>query len=446
MTVYGQSVNDPSLLEELNSENSVAPQYGASVTDPKLLADLNGSSVSNTPSVSQNLIKQVNDATQQPTGLYDRANYLANPMQDPNFSNLNQQQQLQRLSLAANSPDNVNFVSPGFNPFSGSAKTLADIGTNALSLAAPELKVGGPIANTLIGGPLRIAGNTGINAILGASNAPDNMVGGAEAGGLAGLTGNVIGRGASTAADLGLPVSSKGLSQVIQSDHDALAASAANGFNNTTNQVIARGVDQVPSKYIDSGLIDQIRDNKYLPNTPEQRSLLNAAESGDFSSLRQLQTSLWQKGTKAAASPDPAINNKAEEMFDTRDQINDGIESHLRDSGNDDLADQLNKSMSDYANLKQTYFSHPTIANMVDPEKQIVPDNLLNILSEDSKRMDRLRASNPVIQNAVDKTQNQKLALKVGSRGLGTAAALGAAYHFLKPTNPLSGNLANQAG
>ena len=147
------------------------------------------------------------------------------------------------------------------------------------------------------------------------------------------------------------PVDSNEIAKEIQSAHDQLSDKASQGFQNVSQGVNDRGITQVP---INPNLIEDI--SNYFPKTKSSNALINNAKSGDYNSLRDLQSDLWTRATKASKSNLIADQNQAEEMFDKRDQINDYISNHLKNTGNDDLDNLLNQSRYDYANLKNTFY------------------------------------------------------------------------------------------
>ena len=236
------------------------------------------------------------------------------------------------------------------------------------------------------------------------------------------------------------PVSAQSTAAGIQATHDALSDAATKGFQYVSNEAANRGISQVPSKYINSDLIDQA--GSFLSKNKANNSLLDAASSGDYNALRNLQTSLWQKATKAVASDDPAISNQGEEMFDVRDRINDGIYNHLVDSGNQDLANALDNARGNYKQLQDTYYNKNlprSIPKLVDPDVRKIPDNLLKVLSEYSIPMQNVRNANPFVNNDINSQALKDNYLTWLKRAGIAGGALAAGYHYLKPSAPSGG-------
>jgi len=226
------------------------------------------------------------------------------------------------------------------------------------------------------------------------------------------------------------------IAKTVQQNHDAMKTSASDLFNNVADQAKARGINTIP---VDKNVIDNIA--AYLPKTRAVQSLMDKANSGDYASVRKLQSELWNRGTKKTSSVLSSDKDAGEEMLDLRDKVNEGISKHFKDTGNEDLGNTLDQARSQWANLKNTYYSHPTIAKLVDPNIRKIPKNIANVFSENSVPMERVRQSNPSIVPGMQEIANKQNAMKNLSYlkpsgptlgAIGAAALANPVYHMLK--------------
>lgn len=232
--------------------------------------------------------------------------------------------------------------------------------------------------------------------------------------------------------------------KIVQTSHDVLKNDAISSFNKVGEEAEKRGINIVP---IDKSLIEDISD--YLPNTRASKSLIEKASTGDYSSLRKLQSDLWQRGTSRSSSKLAADRDEGEEILDLRDKINESISKHFKDTGHEDLANQLQDARSKYYDLQKTYFGKKVplaIKNLVHEDSRKIPKNIMNVLSEDSVPMQRIMEKNPLAAKQVELMKNKKNALTrlkylgLGGGALATAAALGG-YGVNKYLNPVNSML-----
>lgn len=239
------------------------------------------------------------------------------------------------------------------------------------------------------------------------------------------------------------------IGSAIQQSHDALENKAVQGFDSVSNAVNQRGIAQVP---INLNLMTKA--GSYLPNTDAASNLFSKASTGDYNALRNLQTELWKRATKRAVSDLPSENDLAEEMFETRDKINEAITNHLINTGNDDLANALNESRKQYAILRDTFYNKNlprTIPKLVDENTREISPDLFEKMQIRSKPMNKLRnyltsGSFSPEQNAtinIPQTINAMNIKKPFSSLLGkvagtalSGAGMGYGYHFLYPDSP----------
>ncbi|MEK6881406.1 MAG: hypothetical protein AABY22_17415, partial [Nanoarchaeota archaeon] len=210
------------------------------------------------------------------------------------------------------------------------------------------------VSNILKSNP--IATNIAGNAILGGSYSPDHPLLGMALGGAS----PIIGKGINYLSDINplktifSKINPKQTMEQVQASHDTLENEAANGFKTVSNEVKKRGIENVD---IDKNLINKIKDSKYLPETRATDKLLKEAETGNYDSLRDLQSELFHRGTSRMSSDLPSEQNIGEEILDLRDLLNEGISNHLKKNGQDDLDQILNNSMAKYKRLKDIYYN-----------------------------------------------------------------------------------------
>ena len=180
--------------------------------------------------------------------------------------------------------------------------------------------------------------------------------------------------------------------------------------------------------------IDDIRD--YFPNTKANNKLLENAETGDYDSLRKLQSDLYTRGKKNLQSDLQADRDRGEEMLDKRNDINQAISAHLKNTGNEDLGNILDSSIKDWRTLQDVYYNknmNNAIKKLVNPDIRKIPNNLPNILKEKSIPMQKFKDFHPGLEGAVKKYMLQKT---LGSKGLqyGLPAGIGGAtvYELMK--------------
>lgn len=220
----------------------------------------------------------------------------------------------------------------------------------------------------------------------------------------------------------------------IQDSHDTLHTSAVNDFKNVEKGAYNRNVSSVPLR---PDLISDIYDHPLIPKSEKMKSILNAAYTGDYSGLRDLQSELWQRGTKAVRSPLISESNAGETLFDLRDEVNNSIKNHLINTGNRDLANMLGQGVNKYKLLKDTYFSKKTpaaIKNLVDPESRKIPNKLMDVLSQESKPMNRVKEQNPFAAKKTEQYKNKQKAIsklkKIGGAATVVTGAVGANQYF----------------
>ncbi len=279
--------------------------------------------------------------------------------------------------------------------------------------------VGSMIPNVMAGGEGAL-GQMGAGAAMGAIQAqPGNRVHDAATNALSTLA---VFKGAPYVASLFRKVDPTYTANLIQKGHDTLMSQAENAFKDVSKGVHDRGIATVPTQEIKfNGL------KKYFPDTDEAKKLLNDAKTGNYNALRKVQSDLWTKATKNLRSDLEVDRMRGEEMLERRDKINNAISNHLKNTGNHDLDAVLNKARSDYHDLKDIYYSHPTISKLVDEHTREIPENIFTTLRKNSVPLNRLKEFHPDITADINALNNKKdlkstmKALAWGATGSGTA-------------------------
>lgn len=261
---------------------------------------------------------------------------------------------------------------------------------------------------------------------------PSGRTGAAIEGGLMGYAPFITGKAMGMIKNALLPVNTESVAKSIQFSHDMLKKSASDIFNDVGQQAEKRNITSVPLR---KNLIADISDSPLIPNTEKVEDLLSKTFSGDYSSLRDLQSELWHRATKGIKSPLVSENNAAERLFELRDEVNKSISDHFNRTGNYDLANSLDEARAKYKNLQETYFHRKTpsaIKNLVHEDTREIPKNIMNVLSRKSLPMDRVRAANPVAaENAISYHSRNNAIKKL--KFLGTIGGAAGAGYLLHP-------------
>lgn len=221
--------------------------------------------------------------------------------------------------------------------------------------------------------------------------------------------------------------------RAIQNNYNLMDTQASNDFEHVGNEVVRR---QIPHAPINQALDDRITAMKdYLPKTDRSRQLINDARTGDYQALRDLQTDLFHRGNKRLNSDLASDNNEGERMLEDREHINNAISDNLINTGNSDLNVILNRGRNTYRNMQEIYHpqrpKNPPISNLVG-ENQHIPDNLLNVLQQDSENMQRVRNANPQATNLLQRHLTRQNAL-TNLKRLGTIAGISYGAHLMSP-------------
>ena len=247
------------------------------------------------------------------------------------------------------------------------------------------------------------------------------------------------------------PGTTEDIAKNVQSVHDSIDQSAAQGFQDVSKDIYDRGANQVPLTLDTMNDISGAIKSGYFSTKKANTTLLNNALSGDYNSLRDLQSELWKKGTKATSSDSIADNNMGDEIFDLRDRINNSISNHLINTGNTDLNNTLQNSMGQYKYLMDTFYNKNipnSLKKLVAPEVQEIPDNLGKIVQKKSLPMNAWRdavnqmpknswlgaESSPFSQNIQSYNLRNSIwptlkGIGYGGVGLGELAGLWKLYH-----------------
>ncbi|HMG15371.1 MAG TPA: hypothetical protein VK590_08000 [Saprospiraceae bacterium] len=275
---------------------------------------------------------------------------------------------------------------------------------------------------------LRSAENPFMGALMGGANSPENPIAGMAMGGAAGMVPgalNAIKPLGETIQSAFSKVNPREVMQKVKSRHDALLGQASELFNHVGNIAKDRNIGEFD---IDPKLINQIKN--ILPDTTGINNLMESVNDGSYQSLRKLQSELWKRGTKRLESDIPSENDVGEKMMDLRESLNNKMISHFRDIGHEDLADKLLNAKSIYKDLKDIYYSVPSISKMVGKSRKM-PRNILSVLKEESEEMKRLKQENPFLDDLLIRDQQKKNSMKtlknLGNFGVKSLGGVGLA-------------------
>lgn len=233
-------------------------------------------------------------------------------------------------------------------------------------------------------------------------------------------------------------ITSKGIAKdIIIKPHDILENKATSGFKKVSNEINKRGIETVP---VNEEEIKSL--SEYFPKTKESKQLINDASIGKYNALRKIQSELYTRGKKNLGSDLETDRLRGEEMFEKRNNINESISNHLKNTGNHDLDKKLNKSRDQYKKLQQTYYNpyiNNAIVKMVDKDIRKIPNNLMTILKEDSKPMRNFINSHPGLNASIKRNYIAKLL----SKGAAGAAGIYGLKNYLSPSHVLSNDNKN---
>lgn len=274
----------------------------------------------------------------------------------------------------------------------------------------------------------QIGGSAAGNALLGAVMTPENQGTGALIGGTLGAAVPGVEKGIQAIKSSGLLPTKKSLTSNIFNVHDALDNRAAEGFKAVSEGVNQRGITQVP---IESSFIHDLKE--YFPKTKQANALLESAASGDYNALRKIQSDLYTNAKSNLKSDLEVERMRAAEMLEKRDEINQAISNHLIDTGNMDLNEILNASRNDYRLLQDIYYNKNmpnALVKMVDSETRKIPNNLLTVLKEESKPMNKFLEFHPGLKESLNRYLSleaikKPLKKSAGITGLGALFGLG---------------------
>lgn len=225
----------------------------------------------------------------------------------------------------------------------------------------------------------------------------------------------------------------KELAYGVQKGHDLMHENATGLLNEVKEG--AKEMTGMSSAFPVSGeMIESMR--PYFSKTKATEELLAKAKRGNYEALHDLQSDLWQKATQNKSSPLAAEQNLGEEIFEKRKELNDLIYNHLKQSGYPDLAEKLSKGRDIYRRMKEIYYDHPGVAQLVEKGMRKVPKNPLELFSEESDPMKKVLAEHPEVSKAVETHKTAENFIKnlkgLKNFGLGSAAVGGTIYGATK--------------
>lgn len=216
--------------------------------------------------------------------------------------------------------------------------------------------------------------------------------------------------------------------KALQDTHNSMLNEASGLYDQVKSEAKNRNINNVN---IDPNLIEQARTPGYFPNTAASRKLINQAATGDYEALHNLQSDMGKRSRDKMSSDFAADRDVGEEMHELRNSINENTANHFRQTGNEDLADALQLGRNKYAQFKDLFYGNNTnnaIKNLVDPSFNKVPNNLMNVLSENSVPMQKILDANPFVKNQVKKYQAKQKSINFIKNSLITGAIAGTGF------------------
>lgn len=211
------------------------------------------------------------------------------------------------------------------------------------------------------------------------------------------------------------PLKERETMESVRKGHDVLRKEAVSGFKQVSNIAKDRNIGEIK---LPPELLKQVK--AQLPETVSINKLIERAGNGEYEALHKLQSSLGKRGSKKMTAPE--TYDEGEMMLDTRKEMNKFIEKKFKELGHPDLAKKLRESRRQYKQLQDTYYSHPTVAKMVNPKTRKKPPNISNLFSEESVQMDKLKAAHPEVSNLAQLYQDKKRYKKMLGGGVGGLA------------------------
>ena len=209
--------------------------------------------------------------------------------------------------------------------------------------------------------------------------------------------------------------------KAIQKPYDKMLSIADEQYGQVKNAINKRGI-KLP---VNEEYLNKARD--ILSKTRANEKLIEAAKSGDYDAVHNLQSHLFKKGTKGLSSSDLAVEKQGEEILELRDKINKELEDKLLREGHTDIAHVLKQGKKTYAKLMDTYFGpnlRKSIGKMVHHDIRLVPENPLDMFKENSVPMKAFLDKHPEVLKQLKSQKEKDEAMKI-LKGLGWGTVAG---------------------
>jgi len=209
----------------------------------------------------------------------------------------------------------------------------------------------------------------------------------------------------------------RALMDAIQKPHDILENTADQLYDYVRGAIKKRGIlTPVKPEYLAQA-------EEILPKTRASKKLIDAATTGDYDAVHDLQSQLYKKGTAGMASDDIGLQNQGDEIIDLRSKINDDLKNHLIQTGNVDIAHTLEQGKGVFKKLMNTYFNKDLreaggngISKLVQSNLRIEPKNPMGLLDTTSKPMSAFLKLHPEAAKQFQGLQEQEAAKKALKR------------------------------
>jgi hypothetical protein len=375
------------------------------------------------PVTDPNLIKQLDAIrlSQQPV---DNLKQVTDPelIKQLDAARMQQSNSDNSINLFKVDPDVVktmpNFPQMMQDPRQMAKDTMQAVGLLGMGLA-PELSVFKGAG--MLPGIGNALSRSGVSGGFGAMANPDNPL----MGGIMGAVAPPISRFATkTIPALIQKTTPEKIGNYLQQGYNTLKGKAEDLFQHVGKEAVDRGINILP---IDPSFIRTL--TTYFPKTNASRKLLQNAEQGDYEALRKLQSDLFHRGNKGSNAILSADRDMAEEMLEKRNELNTFIHDYFKNTGHEDLSNKLMEARNLYRELQEIYHTTKlpkSIRDIYDPELLKVSPKIEKILNTNTKPINKLIQSNPLVASELEKGAAHQNALKTIKRlGLGTGLGLG---------------------
>lgn len=219
----------------------------------------------------------------------------------------------------------------------------------------------------------------------------------------------------------------------IEKKHDTLKDAASNMYEYTMSEASKRNIAPIE---IEEGILEQV--NKWLPNTKQNKLLIDKAKEGDVQSIHKLQSDLGKRAFKNKNSQFASDRDLGELQDFYKDELQNLVHSHLIEQCHLDLSHTYKQGKDLWRQLKDIYYSDNKIAKIFDERKKI-PKDIVSYFGEESAAINKFLSAHPELEELLLTERNKKEAMNklksMGQAVTATGTLGGAKYLYDKLTN-----------